>query len=106
MPGTPGFDAAHLVLEAGIHRFGALTTVAAALGNVVAAGFLLWAFQRAFLAPTPATRTAPVEAATPMELAIAGALVVVMLFAGFRMEPLLAMVDPPLKQLALRFGNG
>lgn len=106
MPGTPGFDAAHLVLEAGIHRFGALTTVAAALGNVVAAGFLLWAFQRAFLAPAPATRTAPVEAATPMELAIAGTLVVVMLFAGFRMEPLLAMVDPPLKLLALRFGNG
>lgn len=106
MPGTPGFDAAHLVLEAGIHRFGALTTVAAALGNVVAAGFLLWAFQRAFLAPPPATRTALVETATPMELAIAGALVVVMLFAGFHMEPLLAMVDPPLQLLALRFGNG
>jgi NADH-quinone oxidoreductase subunit M len=106
MPGTPGFDAAHLVLEAGIHRFGALTTVAAALGNVVAAGFLLWAFQRAFLAPPPATRTAPVDTATPMELAIAGTLVVVMLFAGFRMEPLLAMVEPPLKLLALGFGNG
>jgi NADH-quinone oxidoreductase subunit M len=106
MPGTPGFDAAHLVLEAGIHRFGALTTVAAALGNVVAAGFLLWAFQRAFLAPAPASRTVPVEPATAMELAIAGTLVVVMLFAGFRMEPLLAMVDAPLKLLALRFGDG
>ncbi len=106
MPGTPGFDAAHLVLEAGIHRFGALTTVAAALGNVVAAGFLLWAFQRAFLAPPPTTRTTPVEAAAPMELAIAGTLVVVMLFAGFRMEPLLAMVEPPLKLLAQVYGHG
>jgi NADH-quinone oxidoreductase subunit M len=105
MPGTPGFDAAHLLLEAGIHRFGALLTVAAALGNVVAAGFLLWAFQRAFLAPTPAGRAAAVERANPMELAIAGTLVVVMVLAGFRMEPLLAMVDAPLKALALRYGN-
>ena len=44
MPGTPGFDAAHLVLEASIDKFGALSTVATALGNVAAAGFLLWAF--------------------------------------------------------------
>ncbi|MCK7577470.1 MAG: hypothetical protein MZV65_17825 [Chromatiales bacterium] len=36
-----------------IERFGALPTIAAALGNVAAAGFLLWAFQRAFLAPGP-----------------------------------------------------
>jgi NADH-quinone oxidoreductase subunit M len=36
MPGTPGFDAAHLVLEGAISRLGALVTVAAALGNVVA----------------------------------------------------------------------
>jgi NADH-quinone oxidoreductase subunit M len=53
MPGTPGFDAVHLVLEASIETFGALPTIATALGNVVAAGFLLWAFQRAFLAPRP-----------------------------------------------------
>jgi NADH-quinone oxidoreductase subunit M len=105
MPGTPGFDAAHLVLEAGIHRFGALTTVAAALGNVVAAGFLLWAFQRAFLAPTPAGRGAAVERANRRELAIAGTLVVVMLFAGFRMAPLLDLVEVPLQALALRFGH-
>ena len=49
MPGTPGFDAAHLVMEAAMEHYGALPTIAASLGNVVAAGFLLWAFQRAFL---------------------------------------------------------
>jgi len=59
MPGTPGFDAAHLVLEASIERFGGLVTIAAALGNVLAAGFLLWAFQRAFLAPGPPVSAAP-----------------------------------------------
>ncbi|HIJ30757.1 MAG TPA: NADH-quinone oxidoreductase subunit M, partial [Gammaproteobacteria bacterium] len=46
MPGTPGFDAAHLVIEAAMEHYGALPTIAASLGNVVAAGFLLWAFQR------------------------------------------------------------
>lgn len=105
MPGTPGFDAAHLVLEAAIHRFGALPTVAAALGNVVAAGFLLWAFQRAFLAPAPAGRGTAVERATSMELAIAATLVLVLLFAGFRMAPLLDLVDAPMKALASRFGH-
>ena len=105
MPGTPGFDAAHLVLEAAIHRFGALTTVAAALGNVLVAGFLLWAFQRAFLAPVPAGQRVAVERPTSMELAIAGVLVVVMLYAGFRMEPLLVLVDAPARALGLRFGN-
>ena len=46
-----GVGAVHLVLEASIETFGALPTIATALGNVAAAGFLLWAFQRAFLAP-------------------------------------------------------
>lgn len=49
MPGTPGFDAVHYVLEASIKEFGALVTIAAALGNVTAAGFLLFAFQKVFL---------------------------------------------------------
>lgn len=106
MPGTPGFDAAHLVLEAAIHRFGALPTVAAALGNVVAAGFLLWAFQRAFLAPPPVGRgDGAVERASTMEWFIAGLLVVVMLTAGFHMAPWLDLVDAPMRALAGRFGH-
>jgi NADH-quinone oxidoreductase subunit M len=105
MPGTPGFDAAHLVLEAAIHQFGALPTVGAALGNVAAAGFLLWAFQRAFLAPPPAGRGGAVERATNLEWFIAGVLVVVMLAAGFHMAPWLDLVETPMKALAGRFGH-
>jgi len=105
MPGTPGFDAAHLVLEAAIHQFGALPTVGAALGNVAAAGFLLWAFQRAFLAPAPAGRGGAVERATNMEWFIAGVLVLVMLAAGFHMAPWLDLVETPMKALAGRFGH-
>lgn len=101
MPGTPGFDAAHLVLEASIIRFGALMTVATALGNVLAAGFLLWAFQRAFLAPRPDGQAAPpVERASPMELFIAFAIMTVLLVTGFYMTPWLDLVEPPMHALA------
>lgn len=50
MPGTPGFDAAHLLIEGVIEEHGWLTAIAILLGNVLAAAFLLWAFQRLFTA--------------------------------------------------------
>jgi NADH:ubiquinone oxidoreductase subunit 4 (subunit M) len=40
MPGTPGFDTSHLILESTIHEFSSLVTIASALGNMAAAGFL------------------------------------------------------------------
>ncbi|MDD2762265.1 MAG: proton-conducting transporter membrane subunit, partial [Methylomonas sp.] len=49
MPGTPGFDAAHLLIEGVIEEHGWLTAIAILLGNVLAAAFLLWAFQRLFI---------------------------------------------------------
>ena len=105
MPGTPGFDAAHLVLEASIKRFGALPTVAAALGNVVAAGFLLWGFQRAFLAPSP-EGAAAVERTTPMEYFVGGLALAFLLVAGFYSEPWLNITDAAVKSLGARFANG
>ena len=104
MPGTPGFDAAHLVLEAAIGRFGALVTIAAALGNVAAAAFLLWAFQRAFLAPRVEQRPQTIAPASATERLIAGALILVLLGAGFYSEPWLELVDAPLEALSGRFG--
>ncbi len=105
MPGTPGFDSVHLVLEDAMHRFGALVTIAAALGNVVAAGFLLWAFQRAFLSPAasevatsvPALR---VERASLKESLIAATLLLVLLGSGFYFEPWLILIDRPSQALA------
>lgn len=99
MPGTPGFDSVHLVLEASIHRYGALLTIAAALGNVVAAGFLLWAFQRAFLAPRPEQmpEIRPVNAA---EIAVAGTVLITLLVTGFHSEPWLELVDMSLTNLS------
>lgn len=105
MPGTPGFDAAHLVLEASIQRFGALVTIAAALGNVVAAGFLLWAFQRAFLAPrSESLSRVRIERISGPELLVSGLVVAVLLGTGFYTEPWLELIETPLAQLGALFG--
>ncbi len=104
MPGTPGFDAAHLMLEGAIDRFGALPTIAASLGNVAAAGFLLWAFQRAFLAPAQTTQPA-YERINGIESLIAGILIVVMLVAGFYTSPWLDLVETPIQALVENFSH-
>jgi len=100
MPGTPGFDAAHLMMEASIERFGALVTIAAALGNVAAAAFLLWAFQRAFLAPEQGKlKGKQIEPATAMERVLAVSVIVILLGAGFYSEPWLELIESSLDGL-------
>jgi NADH-quinone oxidoreductase subunit M len=94
MPGTPGFDAVHLMLEAAILEFGAMVTIAAALGNVAAAAFLLWAFQRAFLAPLADSIPAPeIEPASRMERLIAVVMITLLLGAGFYSRPWLGLLE-------------
>jgi len=108
MPGTPGFDAAHLMLEAAIERFGALVTVAAAVGNVVAAGFLLWSFQRAFLSPKPEAmikKKTEVATAAPLELLLAGMIVTTLLTVGFYSEPWLELIERSLEGLSRLYGH-
>ncbi|MEW8209898.1 MAG: NADH-quinone oxidoreductase subunit M [Candidatus Thiodiazotropha taylori] len=101
MPGTPGFDAVHLILESAIHKFGALVTIASALGNVAAAGFLLWAFQRAFLAPRPnGAQPFQIIAISKAEMFVVSTLVAVLLSAGFYIEPWLKLIDQPLSALS------
>jgi len=102
MPGTPGFDAAHLVLEAAIDQFGALSTVATALGNVAAAGFLLWAFQKAFLSQARAG-VGEVDRTLPMEYVVCGITLVALLAIGFFTEPWLHLTEVASQQAAARF---
>ena len=104
MPGTPGFDAAQLMLEDAMHNFGALITTAAALGNLVAAGFLLWAFQRAFLAAADGERPhQEVARASPLERLLAAAVILLLLGAGFYSEPWLELIEQPAQALSSGF---
>jgi NADH-quinone oxidoreductase subunit M len=104
MPGTPGFDALHLIMEAAIHRFGALVAIASALGNVVTAGFLLRAFQRAFLAPrTNGQRPFQIIPVSRNEIFVVSALVLVLLASGFYIEPWLTLIERPLVNLSALF---
>ena len=100
MPGTPGFDSAHLVMEGSIESFGTLVTIGAALGNVMAAGFLLFAFQRVFLSQTENTNLRVKATATlSTEVFIAGIFIVVLLGLGFYSEPWLELIDKSLEPL-------
>ncbi|MBF0143353.1 MAG: NADH-quinone oxidoreductase subunit L [Magnetococcales bacterium] len=105
MPGTPGFDAAHLVLEATTLRLGALVTITAALGNVAAVSCLLWAFQRAFLAAPDSRhqRNFAIARATPAETVILAVMVLVQVVVGFHSEPWFKLVDQASLELAGRY---
>jgi len=106
MPGTPGFDAVHFVLEASIAEFGGLITVAAAMGNVVAAGFLLFAFQRAFLSE-PATDTSKWDKspAKLTEWVMSITVILVILGMGFFSDLWLDLFDKSLDGLSTLYGN-
>lgn len=96
MPGTPGFNAVHFVLEGAIKTFGAPVTIAAAIGNLIAAGFLLRAFQRVFLAKpsgnTSHWNTSPSELT---EKVLAGTVIVVIVVVGFYDVPWLTLIAEP-----------
>lgn len=107
MPGTPGFDAVHLVLEASIHRFGALLSIAGALGNIIAAGFLLHAFQRAFLSkPEGNTKHWDTRPAQITETILASTVILVIVTIGFYNEPWLKLIEQPMMGLSKIFGAG
>ncbi len=103
MPGTPGFEAVHLLMEAAMRRFGALIPIAAALGNVASAAFLLWSFQRVFLA-SPGQKVTPVVPSVGydrwLELTLAILLIGVQLTAGFFSEPWLHLLDQTAQTMA------
>lgn len=106
MPGTPGFDAVHFVLEASIAKFGALVTIAAALGNVIAAGFLLYSFQRAFLTkPGCSTKGWDKSPAHVTEKIMAASMIIVIIGMGFFSSLWLDLFDHTLDGLSALYGN-
>ena len=95
MPGTPGYDAAHLLLEGVIEEDGWLLAIAILLGNVLAAAFLLRAFQQIFIA-TPkrvqqpySSSHHPIRAERIITVIICALLIV----TGFYTTPWLNFID-------------
>lgn len=106
MPGTPGFDGVHFILAAAIRTFGAPLTIAAALGNIIAAGFLLRAFQRTFLGSMPdATLTQKWDTQHPLlaEKILASTMIITILGIGFYSNPWLTLIEQPLQGISTLF---
>lgn len=106
MPGTPGFDGVHFILAAAIQKFGAPITIAAAMGNIIAAGFLLRAFQRTFLGSLPDPSLVKQWDTQPPLLAekvLASTMIIAILGIGFYSTPWLELIDQPLKGISELF---
>lgn len=101
MPGTPGFDAAHLLLEGLIETRGLGAAIAVAVGNVLAAGFLLWAFQRIFLAHRRSHRSYPEWSRSGWrEHTLIAVLCLMLLGVGFYTAPWIHLAHQSLLRLA------
>jgi NADH-quinone oxidoreductase subunit M len=104
MPGTPGFDAAHLILEGAIGTYHWSVAVAVGAGSVASAAFLLWAFQRAFLAQRTEKTLQPTKIKLKVpEAVLAAAVCAVLAGVGFYTGPWLEIVDGSINALSQHF---
>ncbi len=106
MPGTPGFEAAHLALEGTLESYGWGVATVAASGNVLAAGYLLWAYQRIFLARNPKVSSRPLTDLRNRELIMAGLLCLVMIGVGLYADPWIKMIGGAVENVAQSFEAG
>jgi len=95
MPGTPGFDAAHLLIEGIIQEDGWLLAIAILIGNVLSAAFLLWAFQRIFMANSKRAQQPYSSTHHPVkkERIITVVICLLLIGTGFYTTPLLNVID-------------
>lgn len=102
MPGTPGFEAAHLALEGLLESHGWGVATLAASGNVLAAGYLLWAYQRIFLTRHPQGAAPSMSDLRHRELIMAGLLCVVMIGVGLYADPWIKTIGGAVDETAHR----
>lgn len=95
MPGTPGYHAAHMLLEGVIEENGWGVAIAILIGNVLAAAFLLRAFQQVFIAAGRQGRDKPqvVQGDTRhVEVLISTVICLLLILTGF--YPLAELLGP------------
>jgi NADH-quinone oxidoreductase subunit M len=105
MPGTPGFDASHILIEGTIEEYGWLAAIAILLGNVLAAAFLLRAFQQIFIAH-PKRNHQPYSCShhpVRKERIIAAVICLLLIGTGFYTTPWLNLVDHSAAALTKHF---
>ena len=95
MPGIPGFDAAHLLIQGIIDEYGWLIAIAAVLGNVLVAALLLRAFQQIFIAlPKRLQKPAHHTQLSPQKVRSITALICILLIGtGYYTTPWLNFID-------------
>lgn len=94
MPGTPGFQAAHLLIDGVVGKNGWVIALVIGIGNFLSAAFLLWTFQRIFL--MEAKRSLNNHTAHTLliqEQAITLIICCVLIFTGFYSGPWQTMVE-------------
>lgn len=99
MPGTPGFEAAHLALEGMLEAFHWSAAYGAAAGNVLVASVLLWAYQRIFFTRERG-REGPLVDLHGKERWVAAALCAVIFGVGLYAHPWIETVSASLEHLA------
>jgi len=105
MPGTPGFDSAHLLIQGIIKEYGWALAIAVIMGNVLAAAVLLRAFQQMFIV-TSKRHTQPyqrVPQPAPKERFITVVLALLLITSGFYTTPWLNYVSREIDVLVLAF---
>ncbi len=104
MPGTLGFDAMHLMLEGSILSFGVMVAIAATVGNLMAAGFLLSSFQYVFWGSSGVgSEQWNTGSVRLTEKILAGAVILITVVIGFYNEPWLALIEQPVGGLKVFF---
>ncbi len=100
MPGTPGFDGIHLLIDGTIKNFGWFVAIAILIGNVLTAALLLRAFQQIFIAAPkryqPETKSSFQSSTAPSvrnEGIIAAIICTLLIGIGFYTTPWLQIID-------------
>jgi NADH-quinone oxidoreductase subunit M len=104
MPGTPGFEAAHLALEGMLESFHWSSASGAAAGNVLVASVLLWAYQRIFFTRTGDGARGVLVDLRGFERLVAATLCAVIFGAGLYAHPWIETVSASLEHLASTWG--